>query len=91
MKKGRCRLQFVKPGLPHPHPESLVRGTAHPGSKLTESQVVDILNLRGLIPKKALATRYGVSEATIHDICKRKIWKHVDASACLGSRRQEVA
>jgi hypothetical protein len=46
-----------------------------PVSKLTETQVRDIL----LKPDSAklMANRYGVSSALIYMIRRRKIWKHV--------------
>ena len=64
--------------------DSLRHGTRAMGernghAKLTAEQV---LRIRKLAPsttaeKRALADSYGVSEATIYDILKRKSWRHL--------------
>jgi len=59
------------------------RGTLNPNAKLTENQVKDIRTAyrpktRGFGPK-ALAKQYGhiVTEATIQNIVRGRIWKHL--------------
>lgn len=52
------------------------KGTQRENAKLTESQVIEILALRGT-PQRELAARYGVSVPTICAIQTRRKWKHV--------------
>lgn len=53
----------------------LPRGSAHPGAKLKES---DVLEIRASSERGArLAERYGVSQCIISAVKKRKIWKHL--------------
>lgn len=52
-----------------------LRGSAHGRAKLTES---DVLSIRSAgIARRALAERYGVSKASIDDICSGRSWKHL--------------
>lgn len=51
------------------------RGSAHPTSKLTEDNVLEILNSNDT--QRALATRYGVSFQLISQIKRGIIWQHV--------------
>lgn len=59
------------------HPELLrpPRGEAHPTSKLTEQQVLEIANSteRGVV----LAKRYNIGQTSVSMIRKRKVWKHL--------------
>lgn len=49
-------------------------------NKLTESQVIEILNLRRLGRRNhELARDYGVHCSTISDIVNRRTWRHLDA------------
>lgn len=50
-------------------------GSRHAGSKLTESQVADIL--KDIRSQRALAKLYGVGQSTIWNIKKRNVWKGV--------------
>jgi hypothetical protein len=56
-----------------------VYGDAHGMAKLTEEQVREILASN--VPGKQLAKQYGVSDTTIYDIRKRKIWRVLDTEA----------
>lgn len=53
-------------------------GEDHPAAKVTGRDVLEIRHLRsrgaGLRP---LAERFGISEPTVSEICRRKIWRHV--------------
>lgn len=51
------------------------RGDNHPSVKITEEQAISIIN--SLDSGKNLATKYGVSAATICDIQKGRSWKHL--------------
>ncbi len=65
--KGRGRSSFP-----------VLRGSAHGRSKLTETEVLEIRSL--FVPgtkKSELARIYGVTYQCIHDILRRKIWRHV--------------
>lgn len=56
------------------------KGTAHPGAKLSEDAVRDILaspNSNG-----ELASKYGVARNTIRRIRRRSIWSHVETEQC---------
>jgi hypothetical protein len=66
MRKGRHRYGHVT-------------GETHGMAKLTEEQVREIL--ASDVPGKRLAKQYGVSDTTIYDIRKRRIWSHIDAEA----------
>jgi hypothetical protein len=73
LKLGRQRTnarQAVKRGLHNP-----VRGEAHVSAKLTEQMVREIRAIDD--DQYYLAELYGVSQATISEIKRRKIWKHV--------------
>jgi hypothetical protein len=61
------------------YPEKLARGEAHGRSKLTATQVVEIRALRaaGGTTLKKLGAQFGVSDAAINLIIRRKKWKHV--------------
>lgn len=68
------------PGSPFPFvPERPGRkGTAHPMAKLIDSDIREIRRLSaGGVRNRRIAERYGVAEATICNIVKRKTWSHV--------------
>ncbi len=46
-------------------------------TKLKTSDVIEIRTLSGLVPRKTLAERYGVTVPTIGQIQLRNAWKHV--------------
>jgi hypothetical protein len=60
------------------HPESVPRGEAQGSSKLTEAQVRELRAAReqGAL-LSALAKRFGVTEALVSAIARRKIWRHI--------------
>jgi flavin-binding protein dodecin len=65
------------------HADKAEHGTQQHGennghSKLTASQVREILQHPITCNRSALARKYGVSHPTITRIIKREIWKHVD-------------
>lgn len=53
-------------------------GSAHPSSKLTEAQVLEILSLRGTMSQKAIGMRFGVSNSQVHLIHTGQQWKHLE-------------
>ena len=54
------------------------RGTRHNMAKLTEDQVTEIRTLRDSGETcRSLGSRYGVHPATVSDICRRRIWRHL--------------
>jgi len=57
------------------------KGSIHPASKLTESQVSEIRSRYVLKCRnngcRSLAIEYGVSQATIRDIISRRTWPHI--------------
>ena len=52
------------------------RGARQGNAKLTEKQVLEIRAITG-ITQRAIADHYGVSEALIGYIRRRKIWQHI--------------
>lgn len=50
------------------------RGERHGNSKLTESQVVEIISLNGKETKAATARRFGISPQTVSKIHRRERW-----------------
>lgn len=62
------------------------RGEKHGRSKLTETQVREILALRGIVTQRELAQRYGVALGTISCIHLGKKWGHIGRR---NGRRQE--
>lgn len=53
----------------------LPRGVGHPASKLTDAQVLDILESTETLA--ILSGRHGVSKTTVSRIRRRQAWKHV--------------
>lgn len=53
------------------------KGVAHGGSKLTESQVLEIRALEGKMTQKAIGLIYGVNHQAIYKILKRIRWAHI--------------
>jgi hypothetical protein len=62
--------------------DRLVHGTHSRGersywAKLTEADVREILAMKGIIPQRKLAVRFGVTHQTIYKILRRQIWAWV--------------
>jgi len=66
VKKGRVILPVKK-----------ARGEQHPRARLTVSQVLLIRRLHGTVSNLSLAARFKINPATVCNIVKRRIWKHV--------------
>lgn len=58
-------------------PKRPMRGESHCNARFTEADVVEILRLRGTVPLRELARRYGVSMGSITGIYSGKSWGHV--------------
>jgi len=69
VQKGR-QSHIGSPGL---------KGESHPQSKLTESDVIKIINEK-LLTQKQLSVNYGVSQAVISKIRLRQSWKHIEGA-----------
>lgn len=52
-------------------------GEAHPSSKLTEEQVLEIRADGGHTVQRVLSYRYGITQSTVSQILLRKKWRHV--------------
>lgn len=50
------------------------RGERHGMSKLTETDVIEIRSLRGHIPQREIAERFGIHQSTVSGILHRKAW-----------------
>jgi HNH endonuclease len=61
------------------HRERMLRGEASPVSKLTEQQVQEIRAryAMGGVRQKDLAAEYGVVQALVSAIVRRKLWRHI--------------
>jgi hypothetical protein len=60
------------------HPESVLRGEAHPGAKLTAAQVVEIRKLYSQGTRiVALVARFGINRETMRHIIQRRLWRSV--------------
>jgi hypothetical protein len=54
-------------------------GTMNPANKLAELSVREIRSryMAGGISQSSLGTEYGVTQTTVRDIIRRRIWKNV--------------
>lgn len=81
MSKGRHKVgprQYGADHWTHKHPEARVRGSKVGTSKLTESQVIEIVKRRlALVPFRAISEEFGVSIKGIEKIVYGDWWKHV--------------
>lgn len=66
-------LEWVTKGDNQRH--SFRLGLRKPVRKLTLTQVCEIRALRGRMPQRAIANKYGVSQQAIMQIQTRKMWK----------------
>ena len=53
------------------------RGQERPSAKLTESQVLDIYKLKGVLKAQDIATMYNVSKNTINCILRGSKWNYL--------------
>ena len=56
----------------------VVMGSAHVNAKLTEEQALEIFHAEG--DQKEIAARYGVTQAAVSLIKRKKNWKHIHGS-----------
>jgi hypothetical protein len=61
------------------HPDRIPRGERNSGAKLTESDVIDILNRYAIsnVRQVDLAAEYGVYQTAISRIIRRQTWRHL--------------
>lgn len=61
------------------HPEKLKRGEDHPNAAFTTSQIQEIRSryAKGDISQTQLAREFNTTQAAIHLIVRRKLWKHI--------------
>jgi hypothetical protein len=57
--------------------QSKLQGEVHGSSKLTESQVRDIIKEANTNTQVVLSKRYNITRSTISDILRGKSWKHI--------------
>lgn len=79
-----ANLEYLTHGdnLGHAARSGLVaNGSMLPQSKLTEQKVREIRALRGIVPTRELARRYGVTTGCINDVLALRRWTHVRATA----------
>jgi len=75
MKKGRHHFQKN----PDAARWQKMTGEDNPNAKLTAQEVMNIRREQGSSTQKSLATKYAVSEITIHRILNRRNWTHLSA------------
>ena len=61
---------------------TLLKGETQPASKLTETQVIEIL-MNDIDDNKALAERYGVTHSNISAIRRGKSWMHLGIQSAM--------
>lgn len=56
-----------------------IKGEARHNSKLTEDEVIQILQLNTMygLKQKMVAKEYGISTGWVNHIIKRKVWRHI--------------
>lgn len=59
------------------HPERILRGKQCTWAKLTEDQVLEIYQHKGLLTVDAAAEKFQVNRITLHDIWARRTWRHL--------------
>lgn len=59
------------------HTGLMQRGQDRPSAKLTESQVIEIYKLKGILKAQDIADKYGVSKNTINCILRGDKWKYL--------------
>jgi hypothetical protein len=57
--------------------QSILQGEAHGSSKLTDSQVRDIIRNANTYTQQRISELYNISRPTISDILRGKSWKHI--------------
>lgn len=75
-KRENCRHRFHvlgKRNLP------ILRGSAQPTSKLTDSDVLEIYRLatESALPQTEIAQRFGINQASVSLIKSKKRWQHL--------------
>lgn len=76
---GNLEIVTRSDNLVHSHKMGLhnVKGEKHPGHKLTESEVLNIRELKGQYTQKYIAGMFNVSYATVKKIMQRRLWAHI--------------
>jgi len=67
------QIHAVKNGL-----QVSSHGQNHYISKLKDKDIIEIRNLRGVLPQPQIAKMFGVGQQAISDIQRRKTWKHIE-------------
>lgn len=72
---------------------TMLVGSAHPSSRLTEADVVEILVLivEKVLTHDEIGARFGVTKANISRICSGKSWKHVPRPEGMPPKRYKPA
>lgn len=60
---------------------SMLFGESHPGSKLTDDAVIDIISHIGKKTQLELATKYGVSKSCVGWVVRGETWTHIPRSS----------
>ena len=71
-----------------------IKGQAHSWAKLTEQDIIDIRAMFNKNPdtnKTSVSKLYNVSCPHIHDIVKRRCWKHLNQKEYEFQRREHIA
>ena len=68
-----------------------VRGERNGQAKLTSDDIVTIATLRGTMPQKAIAARFGIHQAHVKDIQLGKRWGHIERPVALPQTPAQTA
>lgn len=60
---------------------TLQAGEKHPHAKISETQALEILSLKGHEPAHAVAARFPIGKSTIYDIWAGRSWPHLRRAA----------
>jgi hypothetical protein len=67
------QIHAIKTGL-----QISAHGKNHYCAKLQDKDIVEIRNLRGVLPQPQIAKKFGIGQQAVSDIQRRKTWKHVE-------------
>lgn len=76
--KWSTRIENMADMVGHGTSTKKPRGSTHPRAKLTESEVREIRATQGTAKRSDVASRFGVSEATVKAIYARRVWAWLD-------------
>lgn len=80
--KGEKHWRTNNPNNPKSYELPTKQGELHHNAKLTEKEVIEIMNLKGGKSQREIALLYNVSQTLIMKIHQNKYWKHLKKQLC---------